>query len=359
MSSLIFVAQLPPPLHGASRCNFISRGVLLKNGVKVIDIDFNFSSTLSDLRKLSFKKFSYSISVFFKIILSCFSRSKFVYFSMSPTGLALLRDIFYILTFKFFGKKVIIHLHGKGLRNASSGVSHLVKLAFQRSYVISLSKALKNDVSHLVEDGRHFECMNGAMDCWLGREVDSAPLKILFFSNLRVSKGIDYYLEICKSLFDNGCFFSAYIAGPFTSDFSINDLNAFYDVNPGLKDRIIYLGELDDVSKSSVLSSVDVLVHPSRNDAFPLVILEALSAACLVIASDQGGIPDILTHHDHGKVLSMSCIDDWVDAIVDISNCKDLKSRQISARNYYLNNFTEGHYELRFSKIFKEVSFFK
>lgn len=57
-------------------------------------------------------------------------------------------------------------------------------------------------------------------------------------------------------------------------------------------DRVRLLGFRDDVQ--ALLAGSDVLVLPSRDDPFPLVLLEARAAGCAVIGTAVGGIPDAL-----------------------------------------------------------------
>nr|MDP8943696.1 glycosyltransferase family 4 protein [Actinomycetota bacterium] len=55
-------------------------------------------------------------------------------------------------------------------------------------------------------------------------------------------------------------------------------------------------GHRSDVMR--VLDAVDVVVHPSRVDAFPTALLEAMAAGVPVVATAVGGIPEIV---DHGR----------------------------------------------------------
>ena len=52
------------------------------------------------------------------------------------------------------------------------------------------------------------------------------------------------------------------------------------------------VGHRDDIM--SVLDAADALLHPSRADAFPTVLLEALAAGVPIVASAVGGIPEIV-----------------------------------------------------------------
>jgi glycosyltransferase involved in cell wall biosynthesis len=55
---------------------------------------------------------------------------------------------------------------------------------------------------------------------------------------------------------------------------------------------IKFAGYRDDVM--AVLDAVDVVIHPSRREAFPTTLLEAMAASVSVVATDVGGVPEIV-----------------------------------------------------------------
>jgi len=71
----------------------------------------------------------------------------------------------------------------------------------------------------------------------------------------------------------------------------------------GLTENIKYLGPLYGIEKYKKMNQSDVLVYPTLNDAFPLVILEAMQVQLPIIASKIGAIPEILEHNDSGLLI--------------------------------------------------------
>jgi glycosyltransferase involved in cell wall biosynthesis len=59
-----------------------------------------------------------------------------------------------------------------------------------------------------------------------------------------------------------------------------------------LRDAVLLAGRRTDVM--SVFDALDVCLHPSRMDAFPTTLIEALAASTPVLASAVGGIPEIV-----------------------------------------------------------------
>lgn len=70
----------------------------------------------------------------------------------------------------------------------------------------------------------------------------------------------------------------------------------------GLGERIIFAGHRRDVDK--ILPCLDVLVLPSITEGLPLVILEAMAAACPVVASAVGGVPEAVEDGKTGLLVT-------------------------------------------------------
>jgi len=70
----------------------------------------------------------------------------------------------------------------------------------------------------------------------------------------------------------------------------------------GVKENIIFLGWRDDVAK--IVSVYDVFVLPSLNEGMGRVLVEAMALGKPIVASNVGGIPDLVTHGKNGFLVS-------------------------------------------------------
>jgi L-malate glycosyltransferase len=68
----------------------------------------------------------------------------------------------------------------------------------------------------------------------------------------------------------------------------------------GLADDIVFMGRRADVP--SILSRVDLVVHPSWAEGFPNVVLEAMCARRPVVATRVGGCPELVSE-DTGRLV--------------------------------------------------------
>lgn len=69
----------------------------------------------------------------------------------------------------------------------------------------------------------------------------------------------------------------------------------------GLRGRIRATGWLTDYHP--LLSTFDVFVQPSRTDAAPLSVIEAMLAARPVVATEVGGLPELVIHGETGLLV--------------------------------------------------------
>lgn len=84
----------------------------------------------------------------------------------------------------------------------------------------------------------------------------------------------------------------------------------------GLDGCVDWLGHRPDVG--DLLAGADLFLLPSRDDAFPTVLLEALAAGRAVIASRSGGIPEIVSG-GAGRLVDPDDLDGFAGALCELA----------------------------------------
>ena len=87
----------------------------------------------------------------------------------------------------------------------------------------------------------------------------------------------------------------------------------------GVSDYIVWLGHLGDRrAYRAVLRGSCAFVLPSEWEAFGLVLLEAMAADVPIVASDVGGIPEVLDHGKAGRLVAYGDIVQLSESIEEL-----------------------------------------
>ncbi len=78
--------------------------------------------------------------------------------------------------------------------------------------------------------------------------------------------------------------------------------------------NIEFLGHRDNIG--DYLEATDVLIHPSRDEAFGSVIVEAMQHKAAVIASRIGGIPEVVSDKESGLLVDSDNIAGFSTALI-------------------------------------------
>jgi N-acetyl-alpha-D-glucosaminyl L-malate synthase BshA len=116
----------------------------------------------------------------------------------------------------------------------------------------------------------------------------------------------------------------------------------------GLEDRVFFLGKQDVVAH--VISLADLLLLPSEKESFGLVALEAMACGVPTIASNAGGIPELISHGQTGFLSDVGDTASMALHAMQLLKHKELY-KQFSAacldrsRNEFCNDRIAGEYE--------------
>jgi glycosyltransferase involved in cell wall biosynthesis len=82
-----------------------------------------------------------------------------------------------------------------------------------------------------------------------------------------------------------------------------------------LEQKITLLGLLDHKSISEWMKAADIFILPSRNEGTPNSLLEAMASGLPVIASQVGGIPELIHENIEGLLFESNSKDDLKDKL--------------------------------------------
>jgi glycosyltransferase involved in cell wall biosynthesis len=175
---------------------------------------------------------------------------------------------------------------------------------------------------------------------------DESTPQILFFSNYIRDKGILILIEALDILKKQGYDFNARLVGA-PADLTIEFLQNVIS-NKNLSKCTKVIGPLFGDDKTLEFQKANIFVFPTyyKNEAFPLVILEAMQFGLAVISTFEGGIPDIVVDNETGFLVEIQNAQMLADKIAILLKNNDL-CVEMGGKGHqrFINNFTLNHFE--------------
>ena len=116
---------------------------------------------------------------------------------------------------------------------------------------------------------------------------------VLFFGRLVLEKGVRDFVAIVRQLQARGLAVKPLVvgAGPAADEFQ------------PLGDAVL-AGHLDGPDLARAIASADILIHPSRTEAFGNVVLEAMASGLAIVSADTDSSRQLIEHGRSGVLVS-------------------------------------------------------
>jgi len=312
-----------------------------------------------------------------------FFKPDICYLTIQIYRIGFYKDLPMALLAKLFCKKVVYHLHNKGVSTFQHRFvdNLLYRLVFNNADVILLSKFLYPDIQKYVPEERVRYCANGIGETGEGRtengegrtergnwrkengergtetgdeKTEKEPVEILFLSNLIESKGVFVLLKACKILQTKKLNFRCTFVG------GIGDITEFqflYKVAQlGLAKLVTYGGKKYGAEKETAFLNADIFVHPTYNDCLPLVLLEAMQHSLPIVSTYEGAIPEIVEDGKNGFLVQQKDASALAEKLENLILNPQLRNQMGTAgRKKYENEFNLEKFENRMVEILSSL----
>jgi glycosyltransferase involved in cell wall biosynthesis len=206
--------------------------------------------------------------------------------------------------------------------------------------VTAVSKELSHKIELVSRPGRAVELLPNVVDLDIFYPASSSPnlreklgiradeIVLGFSGELRHKKGIDFLLPaltrvrkerpavllVIGDARQEGQAKLASYASEFSDDAA----------------RIIITGHLENPTDvAEHLNLCDIYLQPSMWEGMPNALLEAMACGHVVIASDAGGIPEVIEHQVSGFVLAKQLLNHLGEAILEVLSLSPEQRHQI------------------------------
>jgi N-acetyl-alpha-D-glucosaminyl L-malate synthase BshA len=303
---ICMVGHFTPHLGGISSYTYLLSKALVNRGDEVYVLTYPHEN-ISDIKDIhvftaptlnikGLRGFLFSISATFKL-LRIVRKYKIdlihAHYVMPPGLIAVICSM-------FSGTKTAITIHGSDIFVLARKpiLKSIIKSILKRSdYIFVVSESLKENVLELGIAGieNKLSVTYNSVDIERFRpdqtstfkeeiNIDSQKPVVLFVGNLVWQKGVEYLIRAKEFLNVDA---EIVIAGDGPL---LEELKAIVEFEK--MEGITFTGARNDIEK--IMPDADVVVVPSISESFGIVILEAMASGKPVIATNVGGIPEVV-----------------------------------------------------------------
>lgn len=311
MRTILLLAQTPPPHHGQSRMVQMVHDVLeASDDWQVRHVNLRVSPRSEDIGEPQPGKLwallccaGHALGVILR------DRPEVLYYVPAPgRPVPMLRDALLLPWVRLLVPKTVFHWQAVGLseqvealpaplralvraiyRRPALSLVQSPRSGFDAAYFASRgTTVLPNGLPDAFPDAAEVMAARAARLAEPGRERT-----LLYLSNLQREKGVLAAIAAAHRLAEAQPIHLILAGGHVSSQESAEINEALQHPGPA---RITYAGFADEDLKRELLAAADVLVFPTlyRNEGFPLVLIEALSAGLPIVTTRWRGIPDLL-----------------------------------------------------------------
>jgi glycosyltransferase involved in cell wall biosynthesis len=168
---------------------------------------------------------------------------------------------------------------------------------------------------------------------------------LLYIGVIDHNKNLIFLLQTMKALVLKNKPFTLNVLGDYLNDIYKQTITSYIKENQ-LEPYVNFQGWVSQQTVMKFIEQTDILVVSSKHESLPMVIAESMAAGKVVVASNVGGIPEMIEHNTNGFLFSLSEPDEIVNILDGLYNNKE-KIAEISqkakavAQRYQFQNVAE------------------
>lgn len=182
------------------------------------------------------------------------------------------------------------------------------------------------------------------------KEPITAKIKLLTVTRLIERKGIRFLIQAMKNVTVNNPHVKLVIVGEGPDHSTFEKLTRQLE----LQENIVFAGRVSDQELKEHYTTSHIFILPSTEEALGVVLLEAMYHSLPIVASNVGGVPEIVTNQETGILTAPGNPKELSQAIKSLIESPE-KRRYYSerGRRHVLENFTWEKIAAAFELIIK------
>ncbi len=364
--TLLLVAPVPPPMHGAAYATQLLLDSSLAEHYTIIHIDARYVDAVSDLQGFSLAKVGRMLRYLGRMLKHCLRRRvDLVILEPAFYPGPFLKDSLFIIAARLLGPKVVAwyHMNFSALRYEERHPLlrwYVARVLSLLHHGVCVGQALIDGLPASLDRRRLHYLHNGipgmaAID--RQPKSDAAPLRVMYLSNMGVSKGWRVLFAAAQIACRSNERLEVHFYGSPMADSPLETIEEEF-AKAEAPARIVYHGPVYGDAKDRALREADVFCFPSMYppEAFPLTILEAMSAGLPIVTTTVGAVAEAVDEGRGGCVVPQNDAPALAEALLALAaDPERCASQGAYNRRKFEREFTVEAFGRRWSDFVRRV----
>ncbi len=177
------------------------------------------------------------------------------------------------------------------------------------------------------------------------------PVTIGVVSRLEEIKGMDLVVPAFKLVHEKNLDIRLLIVG----DGSLRSMMEQQANDAGLSTEVEFVGRQPQERLQDYYDKIDILLIPSRSEGFGLTAIEGMARGCVVVASNVGGLPEVVKDGISGLLHIPENLGDIAEKILSLLYDKTLAERLSGGAIVAASAFSPETYNLLINNLYQKI----
>jgi glycosyltransferase involved in cell wall biosynthesis len=147
-----------------------------------------------------------------------------------------------------------------------------------------------------------------------------SELQLIHSGRLSEGKGTFLFVDVCAELKKKKVSFQAHITGG-ADEATYARLKTQIE-SLDLTKEVLVRGRISDAELLETLKASDVLIHLSRIDSYPLIVLEAMTCSVLPVCLELAGARHMIETYDGFIINEKNPVEETVELLAKLKKCE-------------------------------------
>ncbi|WP_321415558.1 glycosyltransferase family 4 protein [uncultured Desulfobacter sp.] len=265
----------------------------------------------------------------------------------------------YLLGFVFPDVKLVATLHGWVHRRARSSfystISNFVLKKFNA--VIAVSRDLEKRAARAGISNIHMVHNAIDTDKWkpdaMSDKNGSTTFIIAYIGRLSKEKGPIDFVKAAKGIIerDQGCRFIVAGDGP------LLESTKQYVQSLEILQYFDFKGNIPQKNMPAIYGEINVVLSSSHTEGMPVALLEALATGVPVVATEVGGVGELIRHGYNGLLTEKKDIESLISNVLLLKNTPELaQTLKRNGRDAVTKKFSYSHWTQKMESLYVSLS---